>query len=109
MLLNEAVITPKIAINLKKMQFLGTNYALNKPANQSSTHSENFASLAVDGNRTTFSHTEHPNDTGDEVGEWYVDMEDDVVVAEIVVYLRTNKDYEGVYLSKISVNIFIRI
>lgn len=72
------------------------NYALGKQANQSTVYNKDFgpslASYATDGNKTndeslktfTCAHTSDKHDW------WYVDMEKEVVVGKVVVYLRTD-------------------
>ena len=79
------------------LRFLGKNYALNKPAFQSTTfvndHGQSEAFYAVDGAKTDDTSTPHFTcaHTIDRHGWWYVDLEEEVVVGYIVVYIRTDE------------------
>jgi hypothetical protein len=65
---------------------LGANIALGKPANQSSNHSDGThnAGKAVDGNLSTFSHTDNPGSDS----WWKVNLEQSYSISRITIYNR---------------------
>ena len=70
------------------------NFAFNKPAQQSSTHYANTAKYAVDGDFDTYSRTD---DSCDNFAWWTVDLQNQVIISQILCYLKKNVHQYGFY------------